>query len=132
MRIVLDTNVIVSALLNPSGAPAAVLNLVLRQSATLLVDNRILFEYSDVLRREKFAFPPHAVDALLDFARASSQYVTTAQSKTKLRDEDDRPFYEVAVSGSADYLITGNQRHFPRKSFVVTAAEFLDVSTEGK
>ena len=131
MRIVLDTNVIVSGLLNPSGAPAAVLNLVLRQSATLLVDNRILFEYSDVLRRKKFAFPPHAIDALLDFARASAQYVTAAQSKTKLPDDDDRPFYEVAVSGSADYLITGNKRHFPRKPFVVTPAQFLDIATEG-
>jgi uncharacterized protein len=129
MRIVLDTNVIVSALLNPSGAPAAVLNLVLRQSATVLVDNRILFEYSDVLRRKKFAFPPHAIAALLDFVRASAQYVTAAQSTTKLPDEDDRPFYEVAVSGSADYLITGNKRHFPQKAFVVTPAKFLDVLT---
>lgn len=128
MRIVLDTNVIVSALINPSGAPAAVLNLVLRQSATLLLDNRILFEYSDVLRRKKFAFPSHAIDALLDFVRASAQYVTAAvdaQSTTNLPDQDDRPFYEVAVSGNADYLITGNQRHFPRKAFVVTPAKFL-------
>jgi putative PIN family toxin of toxin-antitoxin system len=132
MRIVLDTNVIVSALLNPSGAPAGVLSLVLRGSATLLLDNRILFEYSDVLRRKKFAFPSHAIDALLDFVRASAQYVTAAQSTNRLPDEDDRPFYEVAVSGSADYLITGNKRHFSRKSFVVTPAEFLDILAERK
>ena len=132
MRIVLDTNVIVSALLNPSGSPAAVLNLVLRESATLLLDNRILFEYSDVLRREKFNFPRHAVDALLDFTRASAQFVAAAPTKIELPDEDDRPFYEVALSGEADFLVTGNKSHFPRKSIIVTPKQYLDIMSEGK
>lgn len=128
MRAVLDTNVIVSALLNPSGSPASVLTLVLRGTVTLLIDNRILFEYADVLRREKFSFPRRAVDPLLDFFKPSTLYVSASLTSAKLPDEDDRPFYEVAVSGDADYLITGNKSHFPRKPIVVSPKQFLDVS----
>lgn len=127
MRVVLDTNVIVSALLNPSGSPASVLGLVIRGSATLLIDNRILFEYGDVLRREKFKFPQHAVDPLLDFFKASARYVSASPMSAKLPDKDDRPFYEVAVSGDANFLITGNTSHFPRKTIVVTPKQFLDI-----
>ena len=132
MKIVLDTNVIVSALLTPSGSPAAILNLVLRASATLLIDNRILFEYSDVLRRKKFNFPPFAIDALMDFIKAAAQFVTPTPTSIRLPDEDDRPFYEVAISGGADYLVTGNKSHFPRKAIVVTPKQFLDILTQAK
>lgn len=132
MRIVLDTNVIVSALLNPSGAPAAVLNMLLRESVTLLLDNRILFEYSDVLRRNKFRFPTYAIDVLLDFIRAFAQFVVAAPTAIKLQDEDDRPFYEVALSGGADYLVTGNRRHFPGKAIIVTPKRFLNITSEPK
>ena len=132
MRIVLDTNVIVSALLTPSGPPASVLNLVLRGSATLLIDNRILFEYDDVLRRKKFDFPMHAIDALIDFTKASAHFITAAPISIKLPDDDNRPFYEVAISGDADYLVTGNKSHFPRKPIVVTPKQLLDISTEAR
>ena len=132
MRIVLDTNVIVSALLNPSGPPASVLNLALRRSVTLLIDNRILFEYSDVLHREKFSFPRHAVDGLLDFFKGCAQFITPSPTSVKLPDEDDRPFYEVAVSADADFLVTANKSHFPRKRTIVTPKQFLDIETQGK
>lgn len=128
MKVVLDTNVIVSALLSPSGSPASVLTMVLRGSVSLLIDNRILFEYTDVLHREKFNFPRRAVDPLLDFFKALTLYVSAAPTSANLPDKDDRPFYEVAVSGGADFLITGNKSHFPRKPIVVTPKQFLDMS----
>jgi putative PIN family toxin of toxin-antitoxin system len=128
MKVVLDTNVIVSALLSPSGSPASVLTMVLRGSVSLLIDNRILFEYTDVLHREKFNFPRRAVDPLLDFFKASTLYVSAAPTSANLPDKDDRPFYEVAISGGADFLITGNKSHFPRKPIVVTPKQFLDMS----
>ncbi len=108
MRVVLDTNVLVSALLSPEGPPAAIINATLDGTLTALVDNRILFEYEDVLQRERFGFNPQDVRAFLDFFRHESEYVSATPVQLTLNDPDDLPFYEVAKTAKADYLITGN------------------------
>ena len=132
MRIVLDTNVLVSALLSPSGPPASVLSLALNRSVILLLDNRILFEYEDVLRRDRFGFPAYTVEALLDFFKTSALFMNPAPTSLKFTDDDDKPFYEVAVSGEAEFLVTGNKRHFPKKPIVVTPGQFLDFYTRSR
>ena len=129
MKIVLDTNVLVSALLNPSGPPASVLSLALSRSVTLLLDNRILFEYEDVLRRDRFGFPTYTVAALLDFFKSSALFMIPAPTSLKFTDDDDKPFYEVALSGEAEFLVTGNKTHFPKKPIVVAPRQFLDFYT---
>lgn len=126
MTVVVDTNVLVSALLSPSGAPAGVLNTILNGRATLLYDNRILFEYRDVLRRPRFQFPEPLVSPILDFVREAGQYVIADPTAIAFTDEDDKPFYEVAKSGGALFLITGNTNHFPDEPMVVTPRSFLD------
>lgn len=126
MRIILDTNVLVLALLNPSGPPASVLNLALDRSVILLLDNRILFEYEDVLRRNRFSFPAYTADAVLDIFKTSALLVNPAPTSLKFVDDDDKPFYEAAVSGEAKYLVTGNKSHFPKKPIVVAPRQFLD------
>lgn len=67
MKIVLDTNVIISSLLNSDGSPAGVLNLLLNGRITLLYDNRILGEYLAVISRDKFGFRREWIDSLIDF-----------------------------------------------------------------
>ncbi len=125
MTIDLDTNVLVSGLLNPSGSPAAILSLVLNGSVKLAVDNRILLEYTEVLQRPKFGFKKEWIQSLLDFIQHESLFVTAAPLAETFPDEDDRAFYEVAISGSAEKLVTGNSKHFPASDMIVSPAEFL-------
>ncbi len=112
MIAVLDTNVLVSALLSPFGTPARVLDLVLTGELTLAFDDRILAEYRDVLGRERFGFDPDRVDDVLDYFQATGQHVTAPPLGVSLPDPDDLPFLEVAAATGAT-LITGNARHYP-------------------
>jgi uncharacterized protein len=125
MNIVLDTNVLVSGLINPDGNPAKILNMVLNGEIILLYDIMILDEYRQVLRRDKFGFPEDIVEPFLDFIAGEGISVTPNPTSIKFKDEDDKKFYEVAISGNADYLITGNKIHFPREKTIISPTEFL-------
>ena len=108
----LDTNVVVSALLSPRGAPARVLDRVLAGDHVLLLDDRIRAEYAEVLARPKFGFAAHDVTTLLAYLAAWGEPVVARPLRIKLPDPDDLPFVEVAVTGRADALVTGNPRHY--------------------
>jgi len=112
LRIVLDTNVLVSGLLNPEGNPGRILDLFLAGEVTLLADDRILAEYRAVLRRPKFGLDAADVSDFLDLLEAESERVTATPIGSKLPDESDRAFVEVALAGGAESLVTGNVRHF--------------------
>ncbi len=112
MRIVLDTNVIVSGLLNPEGNPGRVVDLVLAGEVTLLADDRILAEYRSVLRRPKFGLDAADLSDFLSLVEAESERVIAVPLGITLPDEADRAFLEVAVAGGADSLVTGNARDF--------------------
>ncbi len=127
MKIVLDTNVLISGLLSPAGAPAQVLNLILNGKVRLLIDNRIIDEYSDVLKRPKFGFKHEWIITLLDFISHESDFIAAEPTALKFPDEDDKMFYEVAISGNADNLVTGNIKHFPETKIVVTPREFIEL-----
>jgi len=127
--IVVDTNVLVSALLNPHGKPAAVLRLVLEEKVSIGVDARIMAEYHEVLHRPRFQFDASAIDSLLTFLEEIAMPVTALPVQLTIADQDDLPFAEVALSGKADFLITGNMNHFPvliGKTSVVSPARFID------
>ena len=127
MTVVLDTNVLVSALINPTGVPAAVLGLVLNGKLTVGYDNRILGEYREVLSRQRFHFKKSLILQLLDYIRQAGEFVAAEPLRIASVSEDDRMFYEVAITGKAEYLITGNKRHFPSKDIVRTPKEFVDI-----
>ncbi len=112
MRIVLDTNVLVSGLLNPHGSPGRVLDLLAAGAVVLLYDDRIVSEYREVLSRTRFGFDPVDVAALLAFIERVGEAVATRPLNIALKDPDDVPFLEVAVAAAADALVTGNVRHF--------------------
>lgn len=127
MKIVLDTNVLVSGLLSPHGPPAQVLALVLNGSVTVQYDNRVLAEYREVLGRPKFGFPKEGIEPILEYLQTEGEFVTAEPTNRPFSDEGDRPFYEVAVTGRCEYLVTGNKAHFPKENFVKTPSEFLQI-----
>ena len=126
MRIVGDTNVLVSGLLKPHGPPGAVVDAILAGSVTVLLDSRIQLEYRDVLTRERLRLPSGAVEALPAFISGSGEWIVAHPVGAAFTDPDDRAFYEVARTGSATMLVTGNAHHYPYESLVVTPRQFVD------
>jgi len=126
MRIVLDTNVLVSAILKPSSKPADILNLVLSAKLLLHLDSRIFLEYSNVLKRKKFDFDPKKIDYLLQYLHRISFFTTAKPLRIQLPDLSDLPFIEIAHKTDS-LLITGNKKHFPSDLIkVLDCKEFLD------
>lgn len=128
--VVLDTNILVSALLSPYGPPARVLDLVLAGEVRLAFDDRLMAEYREVLARPKFNFSPQDVQALLDFLEVEGEPVVSLPLSVALPDVDDLPFLEVAAQVGA-MLITGNKDHYvvakaETPALVMTPREFLD------
>ena len=113
MRIVLDTNVLVSALLRPDSIPGRIVDLVLAEQVTLAFDHRIFAEYQSVLFRPEFSFSSDQVGALLEFVWRAGEMVDAMPLPIHLPDPDDVMFIEVAVSALASALVTGNLKHFP-------------------
>ncbi|MDH3403739.1 MAG: putative toxin-antitoxin system toxin component, PIN family [Acidobacteriota bacterium] len=113
MKIVLDTNVLVSGLLRPAGPSGLIVRLVAAGDLVLCHDARILGEYAEVLRRERFCFDPDRVDTLMAQIRAEGVPVAARPLTTRLPDADDEPFLEIAIAARARCLVTGNLRHYP-------------------
>ncbi len=82
-------------------------------------------EYRNVLARKKFNFQVKNYEPLLDFIRENGIYILAKPIHTLFRDADDKAFYEVALSGNADYLVTGNIKNFPKEIFIVTPTDFI-------
>lgn len=114
MRIVLDTNVLVSGLLNPRGAPGRLLDLILAGHHRVLYDDRIMEEYEEVLSRRELEIEADQIKTILGCLRLLGESLTAVPlMDSPLPDQDDLPFLEVAGSGLADVLVTGNIKHFP-------------------
>ncbi|MCL2495397.1 MAG: putative toxin-antitoxin system toxin component, PIN family [Oscillospiraceae bacterium] len=126
MLVVLDTNVLVSALLNPGGTPDAVVQMCLRGEITPVINEEILFEYRDVLRRSKFSFALWKVDLLLLGLRARALPIAAKPLDAAMPDESDRIFYETAKACNG-YVVTGNLKHYPKNDpCVVTARDVME------
>jgi putative PIN family toxin of toxin-antitoxin system len=126
VKVVLDTNILVSSLLT-AGPPAIIVDLASDGTVIPFYSNPILQEYWDVLSRKKFSFAPAQVTRLInDIVKTGIAVEGTQLNKNSKVDDDDRIFYDAAVEAAA-YLITGNIRHFPRESFIVTPAQFLAI-----
>jgi putative PIN family toxin of toxin-antitoxin system len=130
IQIVLDTNVVISAHLNEEGLQARVFLLALSGKIKLCVSQPILAEYEGVLHRQKFSLDPNRVARSLEKIRAVSRRVRPRRTVSLCPDPDDNRFLECVEAAGADYLITGNKRHFPAqwgKTKVVNAREFLEI-----
>jgi putative PIN family toxin of toxin-antitoxin system len=111
---VLDTNVLVSALLSSQGPPARIWDALGAGQYLLAYDPRILHEYQQVLSRPKFGFTPSEVADLFGVIARLGEIVIPTAALPPLLDPDDTPFLEVAVSTSDRVLVTGNAKHYPR------------------
>jgi putative PIN family toxin of toxin-antitoxin system len=128
MLVVIDTNVLVSGLLNPSGTPASILGLLAGGKINAAYDNRILAEYRDVLARPAFQFEPGRVQELVEFIKQDGYRVVPEPLSIHVSHENDRPFIETGVMAGAEYLITGNLKHYPKKigaMKVVSPGDFI-------
>ena len=133
---VIDTNVLVSALLSThnDAATVQIVRKLFTGEIIPLFNKDILDEYNEVLRRRKFGFSHLLVMNLLKTIEACGQMVITMPSGVVLPDMKDLPFYEVVLEKKDDgaYLVTGNTRHFPKEPFIVTANELLEILEANK
>jgi len=132
MIVVIDTNVLVSALLNPAGIPAKILKMLLDGRFVAAVNEDIIEEYTDVLNRAKFGFNPYDIADLMSYLcnYSVSAIMRTPSAQYDVMHEDDRKFLEVAIAAKADFLITGNLKHFPDskhdKLKIISPAGFIN------
>jgi len=130
MRVVLDTNVLVSGLLNPHGAPGRIMEFTLADAFVVLYNDRMFNEYREVLSRSELRIDSGHQEIILDYIMREGEYVSPPHLHVLLPDPSDLPFLEVAVTGRADALITGNAKHYKptrgRHSVnVLSPADFL-------
>lgn len=132
--VVIDTNVLISALLHPEGSPAKVLLVTMGGSTVrLCVSGDVYSEYEEVIRRPRFKRTESEITNMLRAIREMAIWVKPAIRVRACSDADDDIFLECAQAAGAQYLVTGNAKHFPAKwgeTFVVTPHEFLDAIAE--
>ncbi|MCL2210855.1 MAG: putative toxin-antitoxin system toxin component, PIN family [Treponema sp.] len=126
MKVVIDTNVLVSAFISAYGKPAQIISTLLNGKIKILYDNRIIFEYLKVLSRGIFKFDDEIINELIIYIHHEGEYVNADYSNAKFKDETDKKFYEVFKTGIADFLITGNKIYFPKENKIVSPNEFLE------
>jgi uncharacterized protein len=130
--VVLDTNVIVSAHLKEEGLERFVLDLALARKLQFFLSDEILKEYEGVLARAAFKLRPAKVAASLRLLEKAATMVYPQKKITAARDPDDNKFLECAAEAQADYLVTGNKKHFPkqwRQTRIVNSRELLQEIT---
>lgn len=129
--VVIDTNVFISALLSrhPDTATVKVLDAMLDGKIIPLYHDDILSEYNDVLRRTKFHFKDEDIQSILNFVKQYGIEVFPQPTGKIFVDMDDLIFYEVTMEKRDDdaYLVTGNQKHYPIRDFIVTPAEMMEI-----
>ena len=132
IRVVLDTNIIVSALLQPLGPPAQVLSMAIGGSIQLCVSGSVYTEYEEVIRRPRLRRDEDIVAGMLNFVREKGLWVRPTKNVRACADPDDDVFLECAQAARADYLVTGNSKHFPASwadTQIVPPRRFLDVNS---
>lgn len=127
---VIDTNVLVSAMLKWNSIPGNVMELALDGPIIPILNKQIIGEYREVLARPKFHFTEEIIHAVLDNIQKRGLYVDAESIDMVLPDSKDRVFYEVVMEERKTedaYLVTGNIKHFPSKPFIVTPREMMDI-----
>lgn len=128
---VIDTNVIVSAMLKRNSVPWIIVNKLFDGTIIPLANNEIIEEYEDVLSRKKFSFNKKDVSNFIKEFRKKAILLDRTKIDEQFVDLDDVVFYEIVITARKksrnSYLITGNKKHFPIKSYIVTPNEMLEI-----
>ena len=128
LKVVLDTNILVSALLSHEGNAAKILSLFTMDALQVCYSKIILVEYKKVLSRPKFKAQINTdmVDLVLEPLQENGlEYRVIVDSVFPMQDESDRKFYDVAKQAGA-FLVTGNKKHYPNEPFIVTPRYFIE------
>jgi len=131
VKIVIDTNVLISGMLNPSGPPGRIVDLLRSGTLQVVVDDRILSEYTDVLRKKYFLryFRKSEREDVIEYLSKNSYYTLSRIVAQDMPDEGDVPFPEIALSEGVP-LITGNLKHYPERARmgcnVLSPKQFID------
>jgi len=131
VKIVIDTNVLISGMLNPSGPPGKIVDLLRTGALQVVVDDRILSEYTDVLRRRYFLryFKKSEREDVIEYLSKNSYYTLSRIVAQDIPDEGDIPFLEIALIDGVP-LITGNLKHYPERARmgcnVLSPRQFID------
>jgi uncharacterized protein len=131
VRLVIDTNVVISAAIKPTGLERTVLLLAITKPARLYVSRPIMEEYKEVLSRAELRISKGLRQQLLQLIKTHSYTVAPVRSLEVTGDPDDNIFVECADTAQADYLVTGNQKDFPRfwkKTKIITPREFISLA----
>lgn len=129
MYAVIDTNILVSALIthNSNASTVKVLESMFMNRFTPLYNDEIIEEYEDVLHRRKFKLTEDQIRTVIDCVKQNGVDSDRFPYDGDMPDEDDRVFYEVALSEEDSFLVTGNIKHFPHTPKVVTAAQMMEI-----
>ena len=133
IRAVIDTNILVSGLLSASGNEALVILAINQGLVRPALTEAILAEYADVLAQPKFSFPLDQIAALMGMLRRAGELFEPPASEPISPDPADGKFLAGAQAADADFLVTGNKRHFPLGAYgrtrIVSSGELLEVIT---
>lgn len=127
---VIDTNVLISAMLKWNSVPGNVLEFTFSGMIIPVLNEHIVREYREVLSRPKFKFPKDIIDTIVSEIERLGIYIDAPELEIELPDPKDRVFYEVVMEerNTEDaYLVTGNLKHFPEEPFVVTPRQMIDI-----
>ncbi|MDE6846038.1 MAG: putative toxin-antitoxin system toxin component, PIN family [Lachnospiraceae bacterium] len=133
--VVIDTNVLVSAMLKKNTPPDAIIRQVFKGNIIPLLNEEILDEYREVLGRTKFKFPESAVKDIITGITKDAVFMDAAPTEQILPDSKDIVFYEVVMEGKKSkdaYLVTGNLKHFPKSPYIVDPREMLEIMKQSK
>ena len=127
--VVIDTNVLVSALLSSKkdSATVQVMEKVLKKEIIPLYSKEILDEYRNVLHRKKFNFSENVVNYMISAIENFGILKNPREVEITLTDMKDLPFYRIILDNEESYLITGNLKHFPKNNRIISAREFLNL-----
>ena len=131
---VIDTNVIVSAIINPNSVPGKILKFVSVGMIVPFIDDEILNEYISVISRKEFKFKKEDIDYVQQLFGEKALKVDRTTTEEQFVDKKDIVFYEITLTGRQNtdaFLVTGNLKHFPKKPFVVSPREMLTIIEEG-
>jgi putative PIN family toxin of toxin-antitoxin system len=129
IKAVIDTNVLVSAALSNAGSPAKIIELISDGKIDVYFDDYILSEYKEVFSSRKFSFSIERQSIAIELLSKNGKLIKPDVSDIPLIDERDRAFYDTANTIDA-YLVTGNIKHYPDESKIMTPAQFLELFDE--
>lgn len=127
---VIDTNVIVSALLKEGSIPWQVLDLIVDETIIPIYNKEIIKEYEEVLSRNKFGFSLAKIKMTLGLIKDFGKEMDPIEIQEIINDKSDVKFFEIVMSArriDETYLVTGNIKDFPKKYFVITPAEMIEI-----